>query len=299
MSLGNVPLGLKAAKPYVKIGLELYKTRPVVAYHCFSYAITLGLQSDYKSDKDLRSYLMTLMDYVEKVKQALIQQEDLVDSVTKDLEGQMVVESAANDFFEKADGLDRANMIDKKVMKMFYTAHLLFCVLQIFNEPVSEESMQHKKYAAWKSTYLMNCFRQGITPIPGPVGGDEEEEKDDSNQQDEYSPQQPEAPHQPDNSHQPQSSYQPDPYQQPQSSHQSDPAPQPSYQPPPQQPAPRQPAYQEPASSGSGYPTLSFKDKAEAEKMCKFAGSSISFDDTATAIDYLEKALRLLKTGKH
>ena len=87
MSLGNVPLGLKAAKPYVKIGLELYKTRPVVAYHCFSYAITLGLQSDYKSDKDLRSYLMTLMDYVEKVKQALIQQEDLVDSVTKDLEG--------------------------------------------------------------------------------------------------------------------------------------------------------------------------------------------------------------------
>ena len=91
MSLGNVPLGLKAAKPYVKIGLELYKTRPVVAYHCFSYAITLGLKSDYKTDQDLRAYLMSLMDYVEKVKQALIQQEDLVDSVTKDLEGFNVI----------------------------------------------------------------------------------------------------------------------------------------------------------------------------------------------------------------
>ena len=87
MSLGNVPLGLKAAKPYVKIGLELYKSRPVVAYHCFSYAITLGLKTDYKHDAALRSYLMNLMDYVEKIKQALIKQEDLVDSVTKDLEG--------------------------------------------------------------------------------------------------------------------------------------------------------------------------------------------------------------------
>ena len=51
---------------------------------------------------------------------------------------------------------------------------------------MSEESMQHKKYAAWKSTYLMNCFRQGITPIPGPVGGNEEEEEEDSNQQVRY-----------------------------------------------------------------------------------------------------------------
>jgi len=211
--------------------------------------------------------------------------------------GQMAVESAATDFFVKADGLDRANMIDKKVMKLFYTAHLLFCVLQIFNEPVSEESMQHKKYAAWKSTYLMNCFKDGITPVPGPLGGEEEEEED-ANQQDEsqYSFQQPETPYQPDNNQQPQSPYQPNPYQQPQNFNQSDQAPQTStaYQPPSSQ----QPAYQEPETSGSAYPKLSFKDKAEAEKMCKFAGSSISFDDTETAINYLEKALRLLKTGK-
>jgi len=37
---------------------------------------------------------------------------------------------------------------------------------------------------------------------------------------------------------------------------------------------------------------------AKAQKYCKFAASSLDYDDSNTAIDYLQKALRILQTGK-
>lgn len=35
----------------------------------------------------------------------------------------------------------------------------------------------------------------------------------------------------------------------------------------------------------------------KAQKFCKYAGSALLYDDVPTAIDNLEKALSLLKTG--
>lgn len=37
---------------------------------------------------------------------------------------------------------------------------------------------------------------------------------------------------------------------------------------------------------------------AKAQKYCKFAGSALNYDDIPEAINNLEKALRLLKTGQ-
>lgn len=37
---------------------------------------------------------------------------------------------------------------------------------------------------------------------------------------------------------------------------------------------------------------------AKAQKYCKYAGSALNFDDVKSAIDNLEKALRLLTTGQ-
>jgi len=38
---------------------------------------------------------------------------------------------------------------------------------------------------------------------------------------------------------------------------------------------------------------------ASVQKLCKFASSALNYEDIPTAIDNLEKALRLLKAAKH
>lgn len=43
--------------------------------------------------------------------------------------------------------------------------------------------------------------------------------------------------------------------------------------------------------------SLTPEQMTKAQKYCKFAGSALSYDDVATALLNLEKALHLLKTG--
>lgn len=58
-------------------------------------------------------------------------------------------------------------------MKAFYTAGMLFDIMDTFGEP-SEQLAQNKKYSKWKASYIHNCLKNGETPIPGPMGGDDE-----------------------------------------------------------------------------------------------------------------------------
>lgn len=48
----------------------------------------------------------------------------------------------------------------------------------------------------------------------------------------------------------------------------------------------------------AGGPQIDPEQMAKAQKMCKFASSSLEYDDVNGAVDYLTKALHLLKTGK-
>ena len=50
----------------------------------------------------------------------------------------------------------------------------------------------------------------------------------------------------------------------------------------------------EPAESSQ----IGSEQVAKAQKMCKFASSSLDYDDVNGAVEYLTKALHLLKTGK-
>ncbi|TKS75287.1 Vacuolar protein sorting-associated protein VTA1 -like protein [Collichthys lucidus] len=63
------------------------------------------------------------------------------------------------------------------MVKSFYSASLLLDVLSVFGE-LSEENIQHRKYARWKATYIHNCLKNGETPQAGPIGMDEDEEAD-------------------------------------------------------------------------------------------------------------------------
>jgi vacuolar protein sorting-associated protein VTA1 len=44
--------------------------------------------------------------------------------------------------------------------------------------------------------------------------------------------------------------------------------------------------------------TLGPHEITKAQKLCKFASSALEYQDVQGAVEYLEKAMRLLKTGK-
>ena len=64
-------------------------------------------------------------------------------------------------------------------------------------------------------------------------------------------------------------------------------------------PAPRAPppVPAAPPAAG-GYPTLSYDQISKAQKLCKFAISSLDYQDSKTAVENLNKALYLIQTGQ-
>ena len=79
------------------------------------------------------------------------------------------------------------------------------------------------------------------------------------------------------------------------------PAPQPVAAPAPRPVAPV--SVPVPLTAGSPIPLagsaqLSRAQIAQTQKYCKFASSSLDYNDFNTAADYMEKALRLLRTGR-
>lgn len=61
--------------------------------------------------------------------------------------------------------------------------------------------------------------------------------------------------------------------------------------------APSTPIYQPPAAPVAGV-ELSADQMIKAQKYCKWAGSALNYDDVKSAVENLQKALRLLQTGQ-
>lgn len=61
--------------------------------------------------------------------------------------------------------------------------------------------------------------------------------------------------------------------------------------------APAQPAYTPPGDVASNI-SLNPEQMIKAQKYCKWAGSALNYDDVKSAVDNLQKALRLLQTGQ-
>lgn len=153
------------------------------------------------------------------------------------------------------------------------------------------------KYAKWKAVEVDRCLKNGITPTPGPPGGSDEDEGF-GNEQGAFggigfNVQPP----------QPNTSYPPPP------SSISYPPPVANPYPPNdtprdvEKPVPKprhniEPESQSyPTPSATSGPNLGPAEIAKAQKLCKFAGSALEYEDIPGAIEFLEQAITLLKTG--
>lgn len=310
------PPQLKNVQHYLKLASDYDKREPTVAYWARLYGLQMALKIDRKSP-EARALLTSLMDYLETFKKENAENE----SVTSDVAGQALVENVGHKLFMWADGEDRAARFNKNVVKVFYTAGLLFDVCEVFGE-LTEELASQRKYAKWKATYIHNCLKNGETPIPGPMGGDDEglgedvEREGDGegaagfgwSQPPQPHPGLPSVPHTDPAGMPPVSSSTPPPA----ASHMggaagasSDASP-PSNIPPrytqPQVPQtfPAQPsaASTVPKTEGGGLPKLAPDMITKVQKYCRWAVSSLDYEDSKTAIMNLQKAIHLLSTGK-
>lgn len=142
---------------------------------------------------------------------------------------------------------------------------------------LAEDFQEKKKYAKWKCLDIKNCLDSGVSPVPGPPGGfEEEDEAIEDDIEDEVQP--PHIPQYSSTPPAPSTSYQPEPF--------SNPAP--TYIPEP---------VAAPRSSGGAFEPSS-EQVARAQKLAKFAVSSLDYDDVLGAVEMLQKSLRVLQTGK-
>ncbi|XP_046848949.1 vacuolar protein sorting-associated protein VTA1 homolog [Xenia sp. Carnegie-2017] len=327
---GNPPASLKVIQPFTRLAKEYDNRDPVVAYWSRYYAVQVGIKN---KTKDNVSYLMSLMDLLEKSKQKLTEEE----AVMNDIVAQAHLESKGVQLFLWADNEDRAGRFNKNVVKSFYSSTLIFEILTVFGE-LNDEIIKQRKYGKWKATYINNCLKKGETPMAGPAGWEDDTQEpnassgppsgltDPSNTlpdlppsvvyppsgsvathpSAQYPPQSQSYVPQPWSYSQPPQSYPPQPNSHPPQS-QSYPSQPQSYPPQPQtdpvknmkpstQPLPNDSSANEPIKSTGSH--LGPLDYAKAQKYCKYASSALQYEDVTTAIDNLQKALRLLQTGK-
>merc|ERR1712150_225613 len=97
------------------------------------------------------------------------------EAVTNEVVASAHVENYAVKLFLWADKEDRASHFNKNVVKAFYSSGILFDVLTICTQSeLSPVNAHMRKYSKWKAAYIHNCLKNGETPLPGPMEGQDD-----------------------------------------------------------------------------------------------------------------------------
>ncbi|KYN03800.1 PREDICTED: vacuolar protein sorting-associated protein VTA1 homolog [Cyphomyrmex costatus] len=269
--LPKVPIPLKSIQHYLTIASKHDQRDSVVSYWCRLYALQTGLKFSTKTSEET-NFFLKLMDWLEATKKELHDNE----AITNDVAAQAHLENWALKLFLYADKNDRAANFSQKVVQSFYTAQMLYDVLTLFGE-LSVEAAQNQKYAQWKTAYIHDCLAKGETPIPGPF-----KETNNENDSDEVSNDNEEA----------KSNVSP-----------ASPKDNTSLDIPSVPPNPPTTRIQSFESEDDTYKTesgakLSVEQISKAQKLLKWASSALDYDDVATSVMNLRKALHLLTTGQ-
>ena len=314
--LPEPPAQLKAVHPYMRTAQDVERVDPVVAYWVRLYSLESALKID-KDSPECKSFLTKLLIWLEEFKQSHKDN----DAVSNQTVGQAHVENFVVALFNKADTQDREGSASKNTIRMFYMAAVLFESMVVFG-PLTEEVAKKSKYAKFKAAYIAKCLKAGVTPKPGPVeetdlAGDQTADESSAGGGGGASGTSsgvlniPEVPTDTPTDSQPQQPTKPDPYVMTPSAFPppSVAKPQPSASISQPTPAPSAaaiaPIIDQTRSTLSetrflatnGQP-LKPEDILLSQKFCKFANSALQYDDIPTAVDNLQKALKLLTTGQ-
>lgn len=290
-SLPEPPIQLKAIQGYMKIAADIERRDPIVAYWIRLYCTETALKID-KDSAQAKTFLSSIILWLEKFKQTHKGEE----RVSNQTVGQAHVENYVLNIFNMADSLDRNGEADKKTVAMFFMASLLFETLAVFGS-LSEDIQQKAKYSKFKAAYIQKCLKLGQKPKPGPIENEDLEDPATA-------PQKP--PSMPSKSDQPSNILSPS---LPPSAKSSDKPNTPLSLPDTPDKDTKDAVANDSINQGvcnissskflamNGAP-LKVDDLVKSQKYCKFAASALQYDDIPTAVNNLEKALALLKSGE-
>ncbi|TDG44338.1 hypothetical protein AWZ03_009228 [Drosophila navojoa] len=302
MEFPPCPNSLKSIQHFLKLAQEHDSRDIVIAYWARLYALQIGLKASSQSAEETQ-LLLAIMDWLEQMKKTHADNE----AITNDIAAQAHIENYALKLFLYADKQDREENFGKNVVKAYYSSGVLYDILLTFGE-LSEEALHNRKYAKYKAAYIHNCLKNGETPIPGPFPDDESAElngESPAGVKDEAAtnvtaPEEPSTDSQSDNV-EPSS---PAPQTTPPTVEEVLNNPNKLPSPPVEEEKPGgfepyvPPAQPNAAIFQPAVPVNITPDQMiTAQKYCKYAGSALNYDDVKTAIENLQKALKLLTTG--
>ncbi len=264
---------MRLIEPILKRASELDKVKPKVAYYCRMHAVREGLKME-RRPQEVNEALSVAMEKLERAKPSLQLDEE---------HDELECESFALQIFAKADRADRAGQRGLNTAKMFYASSIFFNVLRQFDEGKLDADIENKqRYAEWRAAEIMKAERQGATASPPP----DDDVKERGEEVDAVVSS-------------------------------SEPAASPSYAPPPPPPPPHVASPEaripmshhestrraSPVASHTLYgkappgvsPTpIDIGSIADAQRHAKNAVSALGFDDVHTAVEALERALKIL-----
>lgn len=155
LALPSCPASLRPVQHFLKLAAEHDARDAVVAYWARLTALQRGLEID-KSSAEALALLLPLMEWLEAQKQVHKENEAVVNEVVASAH----IENYAMKLFLYADKADREANFGKGVVKSFYSAGILFDVMQSFGE-LTPEVAHYRKYAKMKAAYIHNCLKNG------------------------------------------------------------------------------------------------------------------------------------------
>ncbi|TQN72586.1 Vacuolar protein sorting-associated protein vts1 [Colletotrichum shisoi] len=157
-----IPSSLRQADitRFINRANQLRQHMPVITYWCEYWVVNQILAKGlHNADDESLSYTTNLMDRLEQTKTENAQEEAIVD----DTVGQAYVEQFAQDSFERAEKVLRANRVTRQTADT-YDAAATFLLLGNIWGAIDEETQKKVKYAKWNAARILKAIKEGKDP---------------------------------------------------------------------------------------------------------------------------------------
>lgn len=171
LGLPPVTQNLKPIVPYLQRAEELRTKDPIMTYWCAYYAAQVGIALKAK-DNASRTMLFELLTLLEKMKQEI----GTNDAIDLEAASSAYVENFALKVFTMADNEDRRGSATRSTAKKFLAAANFLEILKTFKAESVDFHEEKIRYSKWKASDIAKAIREGRKPMPGPAGGEDDEE---------------------------------------------------------------------------------------------------------------------------
>ncbi|KAF9872588.1 hypothetical protein CkaCkLH20_10085 [Colletotrichum karsti] len=139
---------------------QLREHKPAITYWCEYWVINQILAKQlHNVDDESLSYTTNLMDRLEKTKTENAGEE----AITDDAVGQAYVEQFAQEAFDRAEKVMRANRVTRTTADTFDAAATFLLLSQIWG-PLDDETQKKVKYAKWNAARILKAIKEGKDP---------------------------------------------------------------------------------------------------------------------------------------